>query len=163
MYSTLIGIDVCQHTNLNKPLYSGNFKKKKKKRPSPLVALDLRLTSVPYLDSAVLACCLIFSLYICAARLLYLALVSFVEQPCWRKKAVFKQREREKLGLFQACLDRSTLRLDSAIENWQKCFFSFTLVKNLWCRTFVRLVSTYCVGIASNLHTSKLKPVPVGI
>lgn len=123
MYSTLIGIDVCQHTNLNKPLYSGNFKKKKKKRPSPLVALDLRLTSVPYLDSAVLACCLIFSLYICAARLLYLALVSFVEQPCWRKKAVFKQRERERnWGYFkhvstgQRCVWTLRLKTDKSVS-----------------------------------------------
>lgn len=48
------------------------------------------LTSVPYLASAAFACWRIFSLYIWAARLLYLALVSLVEQPCWRKKAVFR-------------------------------------------------------------------------
>lgn len=53
------------------------------------------LTSVPYLDSAVLASWRIFSLYIWAARLLYLALVSFVEQPCWRKNAVYGQRRRK--------------------------------------------------------------------
>ncbi len=52
------------------------------------------LTSVPYLDNAAFANCRIFSLYICAARLLYLALVSFVEQPCWRKNAVFGQMEK---------------------------------------------------------------------
>ena len=54
----------------------------------------LILTSVPYLDNAAFACCRIFSLYIWAARLLYLALVSFVEQPCWRKNDVFKQKEK---------------------------------------------------------------------
>lgn len=48
----------------------------------------LRLTSVPYLAMAALASCRIFSLYIWAARLLYLALASVVVQPCWRKKAV---------------------------------------------------------------------------
>lgn len=54
----------------------------------------LILTSVPYLDKAEFASCRIFSLYIWAARLLYLALVSFVEQPCWRKNAVFKEKEK---------------------------------------------------------------------
>lgn len=48
------------------------------------------LTSVPYLDNAAFACWRIFSLYIWAARLLYLALVSFVTQPCWRKNDVFR-------------------------------------------------------------------------
>lgn len=55
------------------------------------------LTSVPYLDNAAFACCRIFSLYIWAARLLYLALVSFVEQPCWRKYAVFKEEAGRKV------------------------------------------------------------------
>lgn len=52
----------------------------------------LGLTSVPYLAMAALASCRIFSLYIWAARLLYLALASVVVQPCWRKKAVWKEK-----------------------------------------------------------------------
>lgn len=56
------------------------------------------LTSVPCLDSAAFASWRIFSRYIWAARLLYLALVSLVEQPCWRKNAVCRQEVRAALA-----------------------------------------------------------------
>lgn len=53
----------------------------------------LVLTSFPYLAMAALASCWIFSRYMWAARLLYLAGASEVVQPCWQKKAVWNQRK----------------------------------------------------------------------
>lgn len=72
----------------------------------------LILTSVPYLDNAAFACCRIFSLYIWAARLLYLALVSFVEQPCWRKNAVCGWKERGSFTSQQAARTTSLCQLE---------------------------------------------------
>lgn len=68
------------------------------------------LTSVPYLARAALACWRIFSLYIWAARLLYLALVSLVEQPCWRKKAVFEAEGDNMLFIHSTASTRLKLQ-----------------------------------------------------
>lgn len=105
------------------------------------------LTSVPYLESAALASCLIFSRYICAARLLYFALVSLVVQPCWRKKAIFS---------------RTVLWGKSNKEHhliWQSCISCMMVCENSWRMN----KGTYRIRISSNLHTSQLKPAPVGV
>lgn len=96
-----------------------------------------RLTSVPYLDRAAFASCRIFSRYIWAARLLYLALVSLVEQPCWRKKAVCTQKENVHEKKWQ------TIETDATDKPENQ--------------------PTHRISVPSDLHAPKLEPVPVGV
>lgn len=122
------------------------------------------LTSVPYLARAALACWRIFSLYIWAARLLYLALVSLVEQPCWRKKAVLNA-EGDNMLFIHSPASPSLVLQHKYNHLKRKSFFPWVYRLNFIIVFFLAVMSiqTYSIGIASDLHTSELKPVPVGV
>ena len=107
----------------------------------------MQLTSVPYLESAALASCRIFSRYICAARLLYFALVSLVVQPCWRKKAVWTRRG------FPENEEKTSQRFINTMK----------MTAMLQVPSWGFSGRTYRIGVPSDLHTSQLKPVPVRV
>lgn len=103
------------------------------------------VTSVPWRLVACVAKVFIFSLYSCAARLLYLALAALAWHPCWLKNAICHKNKRSNRKRFALT---SFVTCSLTITNWQHL--------DVW-------PDTHRTGIAPNLHASKLEPWPIEV